>query len=875
MNKYANQFLDSKKKLIHDIPVPPGDPVEEGGCGVVGFAANVPVSGKNIFEASYQMHNRGNGKGGGIAAAKLVPEQLGVDASTLKNDYILQVALLDESAEAEVEKDFIAANLDIHHKAKIETIANYQDAGLEVKPPDIVRYFVRAKEDNLAQFASSNKLQNAPLRSVEDEFIYQNSFKLNNQFYASLGDKRAFVMSHARDLLIFKIVGYAEQLVTYYQLEDFKAHIYIAHQRYPTKGRVWHPGGAHPFIGMNEALVHNGDFANYFSISEYLRQHNVLPQFLTDTEVAALCFDMLHRTYGYPVEYVIEALAPTTELDFDRLPKEKQKIYRAIQAMHMHGSPDGPWFFIIARSNPDQDFHQLLGITDTAMLRPQVFALQEGDVSIGLVGSEKQAIDATLKSLSKEDPRFRPVADSYWNARGGSYNDGGSFSFTVKGPNGHSTLSCEDKFGNTISGPTGDYAVNTDSKPEVPQKGGLLAEKIVRISSVEDVETIFTITTELMPSWNFDNLRWLIHQVTTVASQGENEFHLALKLLSRLNNRPYDCGSLKRSVVLGLLRAAIDSILDKVPNIMGEENSHARRLDWNTRNDLRAPQQQENTLVIYANEFPPEGDDCDASLMMKAYKLGWDKYIVYGLKGQRFTGCGFGPGSENVRIDVYGSSGDYLASGINGMEIHVHDSAQDQLGQIMKKGKLVVYGDVGQAFMYGAKGGDVYILGNAAGRPLINAVGRPRVVINGTALDFLAESFMAGDPHNGGGFVVLNGLKFNNSGKVVSLDNPYPGANLFSLASGGAIYIRDPENQMLEEQLNGAEYAELTDQDWQLIRPYLEENERLFGISIDRDLLTINGIKKKPSEVYKKVLPALLKKQEVPENQPEESLVEA
>ena len=98
-----------------------------------------------------------------------------------------------------------------------------------------------------------------------------------------------------------------------------------------------------------------------------------------------------------------------------------------------------------------------------------------------------------------------------------------------------------------------------------------------------------------------------------------------------------------------------------------------------------------------------------------------------------------------MRIDVYGSTGDYLASGIDGLTIQVHGNAQDQLGQIMKRGKLVVYGDVGQTFMYGAKGGEVYVLGNAAGRPLINAVGRPRVVINGTCLDFLAESFMAGD----------------------------------------------------------------------------------------------------------------------------------
>ena len=52
-----------------------------------------------------------------------------------------------------------------------------------------------------------------------------------------------------------------------------------------------------------------------------------------------------------------------------------------------------------------------------------------------------------------------------------------------------------------------------------------------------------------------------------------------------------------------------------------------------------------------------------------------------------------------MRIDVYDSSGDYLASGIDGMEIHVHGNAQDQLGQIMKRGKLVVYGDGGQTFM--------------------------------------------------------------------------------------------------------------------------------------------------------------------------------
>ncbi len=65
------------------------------------------------------------------------------------------------------------------------------------------------------------------------------------------------------------------------------------------------------------------------------------------------------------------------------------------------------------------------------------------------------------------------------------------------------------------------------------------------------------------------------------------------------------------------------------------------------------------------------------------------------------------------------------------------------------------------------------------------------MVINGTCLDYLAEAFMAGDPLNGGGFVVLN------------------------------------------DQLNGGELSILTAEDWALISPYLKENERLFDISIE------------------------------------------
>ncbi len=874
----SSRFLASRRRLVDRAPLLTAKTADEGGCGVVGFAASIPVSGRHIFEPSIQMHNRGNGKGGGIAAAGLIPEQLGVDESLLRDDYLLQVALLDPTAEKEVEKTFISPFFRIDHHEKIAPTVSHEDFGLEVRPPDIARYFVRVKDNVLSSFAEEHGLTDAPARSIEDEFVYQNSVALNQVFYASIGEKRAFVMSHARDLMIFKIVGYAEQVVRYYGLDDLKAKVWIAHQRYPTKGRVWHPAGAHPFIGMNEALVHNGDFANYFSISEHLRQHNIGSQFLTDTEVSVLLFDLLSRTYGYPLECVIEALAPTMEFDFEQLPAEKKKAYRAIQAMHMHGSPDGPWFFIIARSDPDRARHQLLGITDTAMLRPQVFALQEGDVSIGLVASEKQAIDATLRSLSQEDDRFRLIADRYWNARGGSHTDGGSFIFTVEGTNGSSTLSCADKFGRPIKAPPGEWDVQTEIT--APVEADALIRQIRHAADTGNSDELLDMVgrslrdrrgalgERALPCWNLDVFHWFTHEIAEAAILEPQYFHWAMRTLSLFNDRRYDCGAMKRSVVLQLVRQAIDVLLYSVP-LIAEGGPHlARRIDWATRAALRSPKGEEQILIIDAGGFPPEGDECDARLLVHAFGLGWKRFIIHGLKGQRFTGCGLGPQTPDVRIDVYDSSGDYLASGIDGMEIRVHDNAQDQLGQIMKSGRLIVYGDVGQAFMYGAKGGEVYIMGNAAGRPLINAAGRPRVVINGTCLDFLAESFMAGDPHQGGGFVILNGIRFDDTGRVQEQDSPYPGSNLFSLASGGALYVRDPHRKLVEEQLNGGAFAELTNDDWNLILPYLQTNEKHFGISIEKDLLTVAGQLLTPREVYRKVHPvrlSVLARQAVPE----------
>jgi len=786
----------------------------------------------------------------------LSADDLGVSREILDSHYLLQVAFLDPDCKKEVESTNIDEVFDIYRSQKISTIKDHREIGLDIKPPDVWQYFVRAKKGRLDAFIKDSGLEGLDIRRAEDEYVFQNSVDLNHRYYASLGEKRAFVMSHGKDVMIIKIVGYAEQVAQYYQLEDLGAHGWIAHQRYPTRGRMWHPGGSHPFSGMHEALVHNGDFANYHSVSEYLNQYNIFPQFLTDTETSVLLLDLLNRVFEYPLEYIIEALAPTTEYDFDCLPADKQHIYRHIQSQHMSGSPDGPWFFIIARNDPYDDLLQLIGITDTAMLRPQVFALQESDeVQIGLVCSEKQAIDATLQSISKEDPRFCPIADKYWNARGGSSSDGGAFTFTLKDSgrgDGSKTLITQNKFGEILKTPEDEIHFDPGPGPsgKIPEA---LASEIEGFFESGDIPGLEQACIQKVKECGFDEIVYLCRKIASLAAKDDKKRGTAIEVLTYLNDRKFSTGNKKKSSFLQIIRDSLAVIFGSVPALKDNSTSAYAYIDFDSRKDLRSPRKNEKILVVNARDFQPEGELCDSRMANEAYRLGWKQFIFYGYKGQRFTGCGFGAGTSGVKIDVYDSSGDYLASGIDGMEIVVHGNAQDQLGQIMKQGKLVVYGDVGQTFMYGAKGGDVYVMGNAAGRPLINATGHPRVVINGTCLDYLAESFMAGDPLNGGGFVVLNGIGFDEEGDVVDLDTPYPGSCLFSLASGGAIYMRDPEKKVVDQHLNGGEFTSLTVQDWDLILPYLEENERLFGISIEDDLLTVNGKKLPFDKVYRKV----------------------
>jgi len=201
-----NNIINSRREIGNDIPHNHIFETEaEGGCGVTGFACSIPVRGKHIFEPSKQMHNRGNGRGGGIAAMGFDHNMLGVSQEILKENYILQIAVLEDNVIKDLEENHINPLFNVEFSEKIPRLDDYRDVpGLLVQPPDVWRFFVRVKPEVLKDFVRKNNLEALSNRKAEDEFVYQNSTRINSKYYDATGKQRAFPRQRGKALFVFQ-----------------------------------------------------------------------------------------------------------------------------------------------------------------------------------------------------------------------------------------------------------------------------------------------------------------------------------------------------------------------------------------------------------------------------------------------------------------------------------------------------------------------------------------------------------------------------------------------------------------------------------------------------------------------------------------------
>ncbi|MDZ7363742.1 MAG: glutamate synthase-related protein [candidate division KSB1 bacterium] len=656
------------------------------------------------------------------------------------------------------------------------------------------------------------------------------------------------------------IPRHGERFVMNYQTG---AHVWIGHQRFPT---VFSPysGGSHPFYGrINEALIHNGDFANYVAMVRFWDQFGGAPQFRTDTEMAAKAFGIL-KQMAYPTPHLIEAIAPTTGLDLTRLKQIAPQLaadFEAIQKSQISGSPDGPWFFIIADSiettNSDDRTLRMLGVTDTSVLRPSVFAWIKSSntekwASIGLIGSEEQALRSVLDTLYHRGTLPTKEPDRVTIVRGGSVDvdaagrptGGGTIIYSLA-PASSDQLSVisyqfdvKDKFGNELFTPGGEHA--DLALPIVEDEEVIHLKKEIYAGEGELVlasgQVLFGLIRNRLAGWSYNTFRWLVQQAVEIAQDDASRAPMIEGLtLARDQMEAIAVGNKKRSSLIHILQDGLDAIFDDIEKLgTGTLDRNYYRLTRAEYQYLIPPPRKSviskdenkvtlNTdycslvtghccLVIDATGFPPEGHDSLARTVVEAYEKGWRKFIVYKQTGQRYLGSGLGPKTDGVEIHLYGNSGQDIANSLMGGTVIVHGDAQNDMSKILHSGTVVVHGLAGNTGLYGAKGGEVFVRKSTGIRWVINSVSSPsspglKVFIVGAPMEYLAESLM-------GGTVVVMGLDWNEKGELVRMLRPFPGNSILAGASAGKVILYDPFNQIEPAQYPGAVEIGFLPADW-------------------------------------------------------------
>ena len=341
------------------------------GCGLTGWMSlrGERRDGRAIIESIALLHDRANGLGGGFAGYGIYPEH--------PEHFAFHVMYYTTEAKDQAER-LIELSFDL---AAEERIPTRPVEGI-VDPPLLWRYFVLPKPPALLE---------AQAESVED-YVIGRVMRIN----AEVPD--AYVFSSGRNMGAFKAVGVAEEVGRFFRLEEYEAHTWIAHGRFPTNTPGWW-AGAHPFTLLDWAVVHNGEISSYGINKRYLEQFGYRCTMRTDTEVIAYLLDLLIRRHRLPVELACRVLAAPFWDEIDRLPERERRLYTTLRQVYGSALVNGPFAIIFAREG------EMIGLNDRIKLRPLVAARHGSDFYLA---SEEAAIRVLC-----------PSPEVIWSPRGG------------------------------------------------------------------------------------------------------------------------------------------------------------------------------------------------------------------------------------------------------------------------------------------------------------------------------------------------------------------------------------------------------------------------------------------------------------------------
>jgi len=329
-----------------------------GGCGLMGICdeSGRPMPAEVAVRAMAIQRDRGNGLGAGFAGYGIYPE--------FPDHFCFHLMLHDERAREEVEA-VLERSFVVDQAEPIPT--RHMNAGAEV--PLLWRYFLLPDPHAL------ETLEVGP-----EDLVVHTVMQINAQV------EGAFVASSGRNMGAFKGVAFPEEIAHFYRLEEYEAHTWLGHNRFPTNTPGWW-GGAHPFNLLDWSIVHNGEISSYGINARYLEQFGYKCSLGTDTEVVAYLFDLMLRRHGLPIELACEALASPLWSDIDRMPAEERELKRSLRAIYGPAMLNGPFAIVLGFDGG------MVALNDRIKLRPLVAARQGTRL---MVASEESSIREVL-----------------------------------------------------------------------------------------------------------------------------------------------------------------------------------------------------------------------------------------------------------------------------------------------------------------------------------------------------------------------------------------------------------------------------------------------------------------------------------------------
>jgi len=344
---------------------------DSGGCAISGMMSEsgLPFPGDAIIRSIAVMRERSSGLGGGFVGYGIYPEHASLYAFHL---------ILDHGAAEEAARAFLEANCAIVREEPIPTRPLPEIS----RRPILRRWFLGLKPE----------LRERYYDETEEDIVVRLVMHINREIDG------AFVMSSGKNMGIFKGVGYPEDIGRFFMLEDYRAHTWLAHGRFPTNTTSWW-GGAHPFGLLDWAVVHNGEISSYMVNRRYLENFGYHCTLHTDTEVICYLCDLLMRKHALPVEVASRVLAPPFWTSIERLPAGEKEEARTLRMVYAGALLNGPFSIVVGHSRG------LIGLNDRTKLRPMT-AARSGDMLY--LASEESAIQAVC-----------PSPDRVWRPRAG------------------------------------------------------------------------------------------------------------------------------------------------------------------------------------------------------------------------------------------------------------------------------------------------------------------------------------------------------------------------------------------------------------------------------------------------------------------------